>query len=176
MRSFFLLLCVISVPALGQSIYKCRDARGNLEYTSTPCVSGKSQIWQRDATPEISPSTEPGDCGIALNRRSRMYQKFGRNLTGSELSNLDNAVNAACGTRITVRSAPAQSFAGSPSTYVPAAPAASQGAVIDKTRTSMFDACQAARNYRDGEYRRRGMNLTFDQRSDLDRQVQAACK
>lgn len=176
MRSWMLLFCVVAVPAWGQSIYKCRDARGNLEYTSTPCVSGKSQIWQRDVTPEISPATEPGDCGIALNRRSRMHQKFGRNLTGSELSNLDNAVNAACGTHITVLPAPAQSFAGPPSTYVQTVPATSQGAVIDKTRTSMFDACQAARNYRDGEYKRRGMNLTFDERSALDRQVQVACK
>lgn len=176
MRSWVLLFCVVAVPAWGQSIYKCRDARGNLEYTSTPCATGKSQIWQRDSQPDFVPSREPGDCGIAMNRRVRMHQKYGRNLTGAELSNLDNAVYQACGTRITAQPAPSQPFSRSPSPYVPSAPATSQQAVIEKNRTSMFDACQAARNYRDGEYKRRGMNLTFDERSALDRQVQAACK
>lgn len=40
------------------SLYKCSDANGVISIQSSPCATGSTQVWKRDANPEQAPTDE----------------------------------------------------------------------------------------------------------------------
>lgn len=53
-------LAVLMTPAVAHaaSLYKCSDANGVISIQSSPCATGSTQVWKRDANPEQAPTAE----------------------------------------------------------------------------------------------------------------------
>lgn len=55
-----LLLCWLATSASVQAadLYKCTDKGGQVSIQSEPCPKDWTQVWKRDAAPELPPSAE----------------------------------------------------------------------------------------------------------------------
>jgi len=47
-----LALLAVPAPAQSASLYKCSDANAVISIQSSPCATGSTQVWKRDANPE----------------------------------------------------------------------------------------------------------------------------
>lgn len=68
----FCLLLALSVPAAGQSIYKCRDAKGGPVYQSDPCPEAEKR-WDtqpRNVTWDDYYKRQAADASIQRDRRT----------------------------------------------------------------------------------------------------------
>jgi len=51
-------LCLLPLPALADTLYKCVDAAAIPSIQSEPCGKGQTQVWARETAPEPPPTPE----------------------------------------------------------------------------------------------------------------------
>lgn len=150
MKWTFGVLCLLAAAtASGQSIYKCRDAKGGLVYQSDPCVNAEKR-WDIQPGAEYGSRSPEDQMSAAAAERSIDATRY-----DVRVANSRRAVSTSIGGGDeSVVSGPSKPISG-----------ANRGFV-----------CQATRNAADAARKQSGHRLTFNAASGLDQSVRNACK
>lgn len=151
MKWIFAAVCLlVASTASGQSVYKCRDARGGLAYQSDPCPSAEKR-W--DVAPGARYGSYSPDDQMNAGEAERRVNRDRRTVQANNAPKYSGAVVGGSGGVRAVTS-PSRAISGE-----------NRGSTCRLVRQAAADARKSA-----------GHRLTFNGASALDQSVRNACK
>jgi hypothetical protein len=149
MKWMFAVLCLLAAAtASGQSIYKCRDAKGGLVYQSDPCP-GAEKRW--DVQPGAKYGSYAPDDQMSAAAAERRIAKDRYGVQAGNARRAESIALGGSGASLSGRS----------------------GAVIGPSQSV---GCQAAKSSRQAIRNAAGVHLSYGLASATDRTVFDACK